>query len=234
MGSINIVFIISELLGLGVVAYFVYRKLQNQPEKPKWWKAAVVTLVGIFSVDFKFFVADTPFAVPFIPLGVFLLFIVLSRTEKIWKTYRPFAWLGFKANFIFLAATLLAIPVHGLIYPKEAPSTYLAQVEHAYLLPIHPSAPQQTLHVEKLRQEIGLLEKSPHVEDWFEAYDKEEERFPYQLVGSRPKWGSGMVPAIYVERDGQGLLVVTPLQSYYFRAKESFLEGGAPHESTDD
>lgn len=54
---------------------------------------------------------------------------------------------------------------------------------------------------------------------------KRNERFPYQLAGTSPKWGSDLRPIIYIEADGKGLLISAPQKQLYFRSKESLLKG---------
>lgn len=228
MAHINIIFLIFNLLAWAVVIYLVYRNYR-QLEKPlRIWQVAVVVWVGTLSFNFQFQVADTLLHLPVIPLGVFFLFVVLKGSQKGWKAYRSLAWLGFKTNFIFLAAALLAIPIHAFIYPKDDPSTYLADVENAYVVPIHPSSNNQSLNMEQLKQQVTRMKRSidVHHDHWFDTYYGSDERFPYQLMGTRSKWGSGLAPVIYVEQNGQGLLMVTPNRSYYFRAQASFMEKG--------
>jgi hypothetical protein len=236
MNHINIIFLIFNLLAWGLVIYLAYRMYRKQQEPIRLWKVAIVIVVGLFSFSFQFDVANTPVKFPIIPLGVFILFIVFSGSETKWQAYRTYAWLGFGANFIFLAAMLLAIPLHALIYPKDEPSTYLARAERADVIPVHPSAKDLKLNVEKLMKQMNTLERNKIMNtQWYEeTYTKEpherEERFPYQLMGTRPKWGSGLESIIYIEQDGQGLLIVTPHETYYFRAQAPFLERGAKNE----
>jgi hypothetical protein len=69
-------------------------------------------------------------------------------------------------------------------------------------------------------------------EEWYyeAAVDVEtkdrEERFPYQIIGTKAKWGSGINTIIYVEDDGKGLLIWTPKKQYYYRTDTSLIEGG--------
>jgi len=54
-----------------------------------------------------------------------------------------------------------------------------------------------------------------------------DERFPYQLIGTKPKWGSGLRTSIFIESDGKGFLVSTQDKQLYFRSEQSVLmEGG--------
>ena len=85
------------------------------------------------------------------------IFVLKGKDER-WQTYRSFAWLGFCANFLFLASTLIAIPFHHVIYPKDEPSTYISNVENASILNIHPSAKDLSLNKESLLNQNEMLQ----------------------------------------------------------------------------
>jgi hypothetical protein len=55
---------------------------------------------------------------------------------------------------------------------------------------------------------------------------KTKERFPYQLIGTSPEWGSGFLTIIYLEEDGKGILLSTSNKQLYFRSEDSIIEGG--------
>jgi len=118
-GNYSIIEIVSVILGWLVIVFFAYRIYQKQIVKPKVWKIPLITLVGLlsFSIDLSMF--DMIFKLPILPLGVWILYFVFKGKAEKWQTYRSFAWLGFGANFIFFALTLLTIPVHHVIYPKD-------------------------------------------------------------------------------------------------------------------
>ena len=67
-------------------------------------------------------------------------------------------------------------------------------------------------------------------DQWYEdtymtESNKRNERFPYQLIGTSSKWGSGLETIIYIEDDGKGILLSTPKEQLYFRSEDSFIEG---------
>lgn len=74
-------------------------------------------------------------------------------------------------------------------------------------------------------------EERIHSDDWYYGADlgadttNTQEKFPYQLIGAIPKWGSGLISVVYIEEDGKGLLISTPTEQHYFRFKHSLIEG---------
>ena len=146
--------------------------------------------------------------------------------------YRWFAWLGFSASFLFLAATLLAIPIHSLIYPQNEPATYLANMNDAAVTAIHPAGEDVTLNVNMLRDSLAAFSREEvQMFEWYEQMQSEpdpqkrKERFPYLLTGVKPKWGSGIPTLIYLEEDGKGILITTPKKQLYFRSQQALVEG---------
>jgi hypothetical protein len=215
---------------IGIIAYRMYKK---QAVKPKVWKVFVSILVGIFSFSINLNWFDTLVKLSILPLGVWILYWHLKGKEGRWQTYRPFAWLGFFANYIFLAATLLAIPTHHLVYPENELSTYLSNTENASIINTHSSALDRSLNKESLLKQIHNMKQEPiYSEEWYEKtymepdIKKINERFPYQLTEISSKWGSGLETIIFVEADGKGMLVTTPKKQLYFRSVESLLKGG--------
>ena len=159
------------------------------------------------------------------------LVFCFKRKRRRWQIYRSFAWLGFWANFIFLALTLIAIPVHHVVYPKDEPTTYISNVEGASIFNIHPSAKDQLLNKESLlkqlhtmRQEAFIVTNGTKIRIGTES-NKRNERFPYQLIGTSSKWGSDLDTIIYIEVDGKGILLSTPQKQLYFRSEDSFIKG---------
>lgn len=224
---------------IGAVCY-VYRK---QTEKPVIWKMAIILYIGLFCFNFSFMVSETPVKIAILPLGVWILILVFGKRKERWKVYRPFAWLGFFGNYIFLITTLLSILVQSLLYPTDKVETFLAELNNPGILLIHPSGKQAVLNKELLIEslsswEIGKMdtqqwyyESFPEIKE--EEWEEEEqmphqtmERFPYILLGATPKWGIGYESTIYMERDGKGMLISTEKGQYYFRSSESVLKGG--------
>lgn len=229
----NIVEISTTILAwiiIGIIAFRIYKK---QLDKPNIWKMIIVIIVGLFSFSFNWNMFDTIVQVSILPLGVWILYAFLKRKEERWQKYRPFAWLGFWANFIFLVTSLIAIPIHHLIYAENEPATYMSNVENAAIIPIHPSANEYSLMKENLLQQIHSLKQEIFFSNqwYYETYldtesNKRNERFPYMLMGTLPKWGSGLSTTVYVEGDGKGILIVTPKKQFYFHSDHSLFEEG--------
>lgn len=230
--SISFFDVFSGLIGWGIVAILAYRLYRKSLPKPKIWKVMIVILIGIFSFSFSWYMFDTLIKIPILPLGVWILYLFMKNKKERWQTYRPFAWLGFFSNFIFLLSVLITIPVYYAIYPKYEPSTYLSNIENASIVKIHPSAKNLTLNNKNLKEQISvLIESHFYSDEWYEKTymdvepNKREERFPYQLIGVKSKWGSGLKTMIFIEGDGKGILISTPKYQLYFRSDISLLEG---------
>ncbi|MCA1060158.1 hypothetical protein LCL96_14565 [Rossellomorea aquimaris] len=226
--SFNIVaFIISiiEWTLIGYLAYRVYRRLRT---KPKVWKVLFAILIGLFSFTINMEWFHTFVKIPILPLGVWILYGVLRSKEGRWDTYRRFSWIGFLANFIFLAGTLLTIPVHSFIYPENELSTYITRAKDASINVIHPSGEGRTLDQEKLMKQLTEMKQVEFDSQvWYgemNGRNNKSERFPYQLIGTNPKWGSGLESDIYLEDDGKGILISTWKTQYYFRMPHTVLE----------
>ncbi len=224
--TFNLVHLLAWLFGWCLVGLIAYRIYKGQEVKPRIWRIVVVTLVGLFTLSFNIPVSDTNIGISILPIGVWVLFFVMKDNDERWEKYRYYAWLGFWANAIFAVLALVAIPINHLIYPKEEPSTYLANVAQAEVIRTHPAAKDNFLHIESLQKQIDAMVKEPVSGQWYEEmYHRKYERFPYQLIGVSPKWGSGIDTVIYVEDDGKGLLISTSDQQFYFRSNETFLQG---------
>ena len=189
--TINAVAIITGLLAWSSIIFLAYRVYKKQTVRPKVWKILIVMFVGVFSFSVNWNMFNTMIKVPILPLGVWILYFVFKGKEERWQTYRSFAWLGFWANFIFLASTLIAIPVHQVIYPKDEPSTYISNVENASILNIHPSAKDRSLNKESLLKQLHTMrQETIYSDQWYEdtymntESNKRNERFPYQLIGN--------------------------------------------------
>ncbi|WP_391119153.1 hypothetical protein [Psychrobacillus sp. L3] len=229
----NIVEIITISLAWLVIGIIAFRLYKKHSEKPELWKVIIVILVGLFSFSFNWNVSDKMINVAVLPLGVWILYGFLNRKKERWKKYRHFAWLGFLANFILLSSTLVAIPVNLFIFPENKPETYISDVENASIINIHPSAKEHQQVKENLLKLIHRLkQKEFFSDDWYnETYmdtesNKRKERFPYMLIHTLPKWGSGQSAIIYIEGDGKGLLIETPKKQFYFHSDQSLLEEG--------
>lgn len=228
----DILAIIFTLLAWVVVAYFIFRIYQEHHEKPKLWKIVTVIIVGLFSFSFNVTIFDTLIKIAILPLGVWIVYWILKDRGNSWERYRKFAWLGFWANYLFIVTTLLTIPLHNSVYPKNELATYLSRFENGAILQIHPSAREVTMNNQKLKEQLQTMVNEPIQSDfWYQDLilnvepDDREERFPYQFVGTSSKWGSGLATLVLIENDGKGLLITTAKRQVYFRSDESFLEG---------
>ncbi|WP_404457994.1 hypothetical protein [Oceanobacillus kapialis] len=216
-----------------LIAFFAYRIYKKKTIKPKIWKVILVIIIGLISFSINFNMFETFLKFPILPLGVWILFFVFIFRNSRWQVYRSFAWLGFLANFLFLASTLLAIPIHSFIYPKGEPTTYISNTEEASLIMTHPSGEVRSLNNERLLNQLPMMwQESIESDEWYEEADmgtesaEVKERFPYRLVGTSSKWGSGLASVIYVEKDGKGILLSTPTEQLYFRSDISLIERG--------
>ncbi len=215
-----------------IICLLAYRSYKRLVVKPKVWKVILAILVGLFSFTINMEWFNTLVKIPILPLGVWILYGVLNRKEDRWDTYRLFAWIGFLGNFIFLAGTLISIPVYSMIYSLNDPSTYITDDKEASVISIHPEGEDVVLDKKRLMKQLPSM-KQEEIEGgrWYEEmYLKSDsstnrnELFPYQLVGTSSKWGSGLDPVIYMERDGKGLLFTTSRNQYYFRYHDSVIE----------
>ncbi|WP_246879965.1 hypothetical protein [Bacillus suaedae] len=236
--NFNIIVFLTELIAwaiIGFIAFRIYRKLSI---KPRIWKVGLVILFGLFSFSINWTMFDTLIRISILPLGVWILYAVLKGKEGRWQTYRGFAWLGFWANYIFLAATLIALPIHQAIYPEEKPSTYISDISNASIIKTHPTGNKMLLNKDLLISQLDTFDQDRIMSDvWYEETymntddsNKINERFPYLLTEVKSKWGSGINSTIYIEEDGAGILISTADRQYYFRSDSSVLKEGRQSE----
>ncbi|MFE1245029.1 hypothetical protein ACFW35_12930 [Fictibacillus sp. NPDC058756] len=215
---------------IGVLAYRIYKK---QKEKPKKEKAFIVIIVGLFSFSITMPGFDAFVKIPILPLGVWILYFIYRNKVEKWVKYRRFAWLGFIANFIFLAATFMSIPIQNTLYPENEITTYIANKENIQLIKLHPSARDAEIKKEVLNKQLSNMNrKTIDSDEWYQQIEiidvpnERVERFPYQLAGTKPKWGSALNNTVYIEKDGKGLLITTPEKQIYYRSEETLLSEG--------
>ncbi|MDM5219334.1 hypothetical protein QUF86_00590 [Peribacillus sp. NJ11] len=234
MHAPSLILIALSYMLIAIAFAIIYRR---QEDSPKVWKASVVLVLGMIAFNFTFNLSDEVVSVPIVPLGVALLSWLLRRkgNEGRWQRFRRFAWLGFLSNFIFLTASLLAMPLDGIIYPKSETTTYMMDVNKASLIATHSNSKEVTLNKEELQRQMNKMkQKKIESESWYYGINEEsgyKETFPYILTGSVPKKGSGLETLIFIEEDGKGLLI-TPNKGHqvYFRLEESILTGGVLEE----
>ncbi|MGV3466103.1 MAG: hypothetical protein ACO1OT_12520 [Heyndrickxia sp.] len=225
--SINILLGVLSWLLIGLIAIRFYRK---HPEKLKAWKVVLVLLLGLFSFTININGFGSIIRLPILPLGVWILYILLLKNKNSWRKYRSFAWIGFFANFVFLFISFVQIPIEHLVYPSDKPTTYLANVNNASLIITHPSGKKGLLNKKSLIKQLpNMQEKKFYSAQWYEETylsdkSKNKERFPYELIGIDPKWGSGLSSVIYIERNGKGILIGTAKRQYYFHFKDSIIK----------
>lgn len=232
--NLNIVSVSAQIVAWAVIAILLARMYKRKPVKLKVWKIIVVFFVGLFSFSIKWTIHDTLINLSILPLGVWILLLFKGRHER-WPYYRSFAWFGFFANYLLLAASLVSVPLNDAIYPEDQLSTYLSNVENASVIKTHPSAGDQSLSKKDLVEQIPNMKKKGLLsEEWYqEAFvnvdsKKRTERFPYMLAGTTPRFGSGLHMLVYLERDGKGLLIKTPKKQIYYRSSVSLLKGANP------
>lgn len=225
-------FSINELvsvIGWLVIGLLALRSYKKQLIKPEMWKVFIVIIIGIFSFSIKWVVFGKVVSLAILPLGVWLLYFFKRKDEEKWRRYRSFAWIGFLGNYIFLSLSLVMIPIHFVLYPPKEPTTYIANVENASVIASHSSVSNVTLNKEMLQDQLNIMKETPIYSDgWYLAIrEQKKERFPYILINTLPKWGSGIASIIYVENDGKGILITSDKQQQqYYRFDESVFEEG--------
>ncbi|WP_312094312.1 hypothetical protein [Niallia sp.] len=234
-----------NIIGWAILIGFMCLLYKRQIEKPVVWKMAIVVYIGLFCFNFQFTLGDSQLKIAILPLGVWILLFVFRKKKERWKIYRPFVWLGFFGNYIFLMTTLFIPPLQNLLYPTDKVETFLAELDDPSIVLIHPSGNQAVLNKEVFRKSLSSWElRTMDVQQWYQesfpdfinddvGIDWEEEQeyephqtneqFPYVLMGATSKWGSGYESAIYIETDGKGMIISTEKGQYYFRTSESIL-----------
>ncbi|MEO4052965.1 hypothetical protein [Solibacillus sp. CAU 1738] len=228
--DLAIVFSFFGWLIIGLLTYRLYKKQEN---KPKIWKIFIVIVIGIFSFTIKLDIYFVTVSFAILPLGVWLLAFICRKNEGKWQRYRQYAWLGFFANYIFLSMTLLIIPVNYLFYPINEITTYISNVDNVAIIRTHPSAKNSSLNKEALVNQLQTAQEAQiDSAQWYSDMvlhvetNERNERFPYLLTGTLPKWGSGIHANIYIEDDGKGILIASEKGYSYYRFEESLTEGG--------
>lgn len=215
-----------------IILIVLIRHYRKQESKPVIWKALVATAMGISAIPLHINMFGYSGKLAVLPIGVALIYILLQKDS--WQRYRVFAWTGFWSNHAMLIVILLSGMLYSLVYPKNDLSVYLTHVDNARLVETHHSAPSGRLSIEGLKVAIdkSLLQDSYPAMEWYTQYRQEgetlyqKEKFPFMLSGIKPRWGSGLHSIVFVERDGQGLLVATGRDYLYFRSGEPLVSFG--------
>lgn len=226
----SLVHIALNILGLGICLLILARKYKRQQQKPVWWKGLLVAVLGLIAFKFDMAFYERTIGIPLLPLGVWIAYFFLKHTS--WSLYQGYAWRGFVINYVFLALTLISFPIHDGLYPKDQAGTYLADISHMEAVIIHPSADDVVVDATLFLSQVDLLTPTPiQSQQWhFDSRHNESapyygrEKFPYQLLGVKPSWGSGLQTAVYLEYDLQGVLITTQERQVYFRSTAPLAE----------
>ncbi|MGE8205606.1 hypothetical protein ACQKP0_13700 [Heyndrickxia sp. NPDC080065] len=231
--SISLINLVLTILAWAIIGYLVFHFYKKRQEKPKVWKVVLTLLIGLFSFSLNWYIFDEIVRIPILPLGVWILYLFFRGKENNWTKYRPYAWIGFFANFIFLITYFVSIPIQHFIYPPDKPSTYLSNIEDTSIVVTHPSGKKSLLNKKSLLSQLPTMKEENFFSDtWYDEtfmkYDRKtmKERFPYQLHGASAKWGSGLSYVINIEKDGKGILISTTHKQYYFRSNQTFMMKG--------
>ncbi|GKV54090.1 hypothetical protein NCCP2222_00370 [Sporosarcina sp. NCCP-2222] len=225
--NMDVIALIAKATGYTLLALMVAQLYRKQSKKPPIIAIILVVLFGLFSFTINIPINDSFISLSILPLGVWILFFILKRKEGRWATYRSYAWLGFGANYLFLAIQLLAIPIHYFVYPEDKLETYFAVIEKAAVIPTHPSGSESCLDEKRLIEQIRSAKEEPFFsEEWYyETFVGSEsgtkERFRYLLIGVGPKWSSGLHALTFIEKDGRGILVTSRKHQLYYRMEDS-------------
>ncbi len=215
-----------------IILVLLIRHYKRQESKPVIWKAVLALAVGIAAVPLHINMFGISAKLAVLPIGVGLIYMLIKNES--WQRYRKFAWAGFWSNYVMLVVALLSGMLFSLVYPKGDLSIYLAHVDKAELVETHHSSPLARLSIDSLKTSMDkavLQENYPALEWNTQSMQEGEalyqkEQFPFMLSGVQPRWGSGLDSAVFVERDGQGLLVITDSDYLYFRSGEPFVSFG--------
>ncbi|UFT99379.1 hypothetical protein KO561_19790 [Radiobacillus kanasensis] len=219
--------IILYLLEFALIAFLFMRIYKKREFPTKLWVAILATIIGLIALSIDIPVRDEIIHLSILPLGAWALYFLWKRSNK-WETYRKFAWLGFLTSYISIMTILGAEIFHDLIYPKDDVSIYLANIEEASVIRLIEDVPFVSLNASNLEKQLfSFEEKDVQSSNWYHETDNgKPKRFPYQLIGTNPRFGSYLDSVIYIEKDGKGLLIQTEDHQYYFRSEQSFLEEG--------
>ncbi|WP_120188684.1 hypothetical protein [Ammoniphilus oxalaticus] len=210
-----------------MLAYRIYKKRADNPSARM---IAIALFLGLASISAHVEWFGQRMELAILPLGVWILKSMLRRKKDQWQRIRSYAWLGFAGNFIILLLTVASIPLYNQLYPNDDPRVYVSHLEKASLINLYPStAPERLLHKENLAEQLNMMQPETFYSDeWYEEMNwhpySNSEQFPYLVVGTSPKWGSGQRPMIYFEDDGKGMLVNTAKKHVYFRSEVDLLK----------
>ncbi|PWU69071.1 hypothetical protein [Gracilibacillus dipsosauri] len=208
---------------IGFIAFKIYQKKTDDLEN---WKLVFIILIGFLALDLNWVSRSHSISFAVIPLGVLILALFLKKRGS-WEKYKPYAWLGFWANYIFLFLSLIANLIHGQIYDKSDIHTFISDTSNMEVINVDTSKIEYSVSLSKLMEmvESAYLEESDDyywIEEDLHTEQGTPKQFPYQLIEVNPKWGSGIDASIFLEKDRQGILILTEEENYYFRTAEPF------------
>ncbi|GGI15212.1 hypothetical protein [Gottfriedia solisilvae] len=234
--------IVVSLLNYLIFGLIIYSLYKRKKDKITLWKVILIAFIGgiLFSINLNIF--HSFIQIPILPIGVWLLYwICKKRFGKIgWEKYRSFAWAGFYIKFIFIFTSFLIYPIDLLIYPKDELKTFISEIKQPKIIRTIPKVSDVELENSKLFQSVDTFKINELFKDekWYagtfqyETKMKPIERFPYILVGTKPKFGSNLKTIIYIEKDGKGIFITTKYKHYYFRSDTNIIspvKGGNNH-----
>lgn len=235
---IQLIFIIISCFLFFFIGFFVIRK--KQKERPRIWVAFILLLIGLFSFSVNLLWDGLLLQISILPLGVWLVFLIyyfldrhaaFYKHQNRWYRHRPYLWLGFFTNYLFLIMMVLAHLLFSLVYPSKQLITFISDSGGASTLRIHNTAETRVFDKQALQTQLHQAQlKQVDGGEWFSSSDptfnhgEANEKFAYILVGTKAKWGSNLEPLIFVEDNGRGLLIQTEQQQYYFTLDQSIWE----------
>lgn len=196
----------------------------------------VLLVVGLFSFSIDFYWQQTLVRLAILPLGVWLTFLIYYfRTKKDgWYRVRPYLWVGFFSNYLFLLITILSSLIFSAVYPNSQLTTYFTNPDDVSLVKTHTIAETKAIDTPTLKQQLTKAkQQSIEAIAWYEDSDpyhnneKINEKFPYMLTGVKAKWGSGLDSIIFIENNGKGLLIQSEQGQAYYRLSESIWKEGS-------
>lgn len=224
MWEVNSIMWTGTIICWGLILGAIFYTYVKQHDKLTPLRIIITFLVGLISFSINFPFGGETLKIAILPLGVWLLYAVLRHKD--WARYRKYAWIGFFSNYLFLISSFVTVPLHALVFAQDEPSTYVAELSEASIFVTH-SAEDGHVTLEPNALAVIAQAKVAQMESdtWYNEtalaeQGQKRERFPYLLVGTHAKKGSGYTPSVYLERDGFGLLVITDKQHIYFQTEQ--------------
>lgn len=219
--------LIITVIDYSIFVFFFYWICKTSDMQSKKWMAFFFMFFGMFTFSINLNLFKSHIQLPILPLGVWILMMLAKRknVNNRWERYRKFAWTGFLLSFVYLIMSLFINPIDHLMYPKNKLQTYISDIKETQIISTYPNITEVKLLNSKLLSSLNTFHSEKiWNEKWYqETYEgdlkeKPVERFPYILLGTKPKFGSNLDSMMYIEKDGKGLLITTKEKQYYFRS----------------